>query len=57
MDESSLLLTSLDNAVKIISEETLYTTFDLYFKSQFASCVDYSTYSNLILLGFNNGSI
>jgi len=33
MDESSLIISSMDNSVKIISEETLYTTWDIYFKS------------------------
>lgn len=41
MDENHLLISSMDNSVKIISEETLYTTWDIYFKSYFASSLDY----------------
>ena len=57
MDESNLIITSMDNSVKIISEETLYTTWDIYFKSQFVTSLDYSSEKNLILMGSNNGSI
>lgn len=57
MDENSLLIGSQANSIKIISEESLYTTWDLYFKSQFPSSLDYSPKNCLILVGGNNGSI
>ena len=54
-DESSIILTTKENCIKIVDTNQLYSIYDLYFKALHVSAIDYEQKTSQLLAGFANG--
>lgn len=51
-DENTLVLTSIENSIKLVDTQQLITSRDFYFKALQPTAIDYNHYTQTILAGF-----